>query len=113
MKNNLMEYNGYYAKIEYSDEDGCFFGKLMDIDDLVLFEGETVEELKKDFKEAVDYYIESCNRDNKEPKKQYKGSFNVRIKPELHKQAVRISKSLNISLNQFVERAISEKIKSK
>jgi len=108
---NLMEYKGYCSKIEYCSEDEIFHGKLMNIDDLVSFEGRTVEELKKDFKEAVDHYIQLCERDNKKPKKLFRGSFNIRIGAELHREAAKFSQALDISLNKFVEMAIREKVK--
>ena len=108
--NNLMEYRGYSSKIEYSDEDEVFHGKIIDINGLVSFEGTTVEELKKEFRDAVDRHIEFCEKNNKEPKKQYKGNFNVRIEPNLHKEAIMLAKSLAMSLNQFVASAIKDKI---
>ena len=111
MSDNIMKYKEYWAKINYSDEDRCFYGKIEELDNaLILIEGSTVEELRKDFENAVDDYIEDCERHNKEPKKQYKGSFNVRIEPNLHKEAIMIAKSLTMSLNQFVASAIKDKI---
>ncbi|MCL2355514.1 MAG: type II toxin-antitoxin system HicB family antitoxin [Oscillospiraceae bacterium] len=109
---NIMEYRSYSSKIEYCNEDEIFYGKILGIDDLVSFEGETVEELKKDFKEAVDYYIKSCERDNKEAKKQYKGSFNIRIGSEIHKKIAFLSEVENISLNQFIKNTLKEKAES-
>ena len=44
--------------------------------------------------------------------KQYKGSFNVRIKPELHREAAIVAKRNNISLNQLVERAIINQLRT-
>ncbi|MCL1998044.1 MAG: hypothetical protein FWG65_04670 [Turicibacter sp.] len=52
--NNLMEYKGYYGSIEYSAEDGVFFGKLVNVRDLVLYEGEDLAALRLDFEVAVD-----------------------------------------------------------
>ena len=46
-----------------------------------------------------------------EPQKQYSGSFNIRIDPELHREASLLSKIKDISLNQFVERAIAKEVK--
>jgi len=109
---NLMEYKGYSSKIEYSDIDEVFHGKLIGINGLVSFEGTTVKELKREFKEAVDRHIEDCKKNNKEPNKIYKGSFNVRIDADLHKQVVFLSNAENISLNQFIKNAIKEKIES-
>ena len=88
------------------NEDECFFGKLIGIEVLVTFEGRSVEELKKSFEDAVEDYLATCKELNKEAEKTYKGSFNVRIAPELHKLAVIIAKTQGKSLNSFVEEAI-------
>lgn len=103
---NMMEYKGYFAHIEYSDEDNCFFGTIAGINDVISFEGDSIEELKKAFADAVEDYLGICNRQGKEPQKAYKGSFNVRIDPELHKRAALAASAGGISLNQLVEKAV-------
>ena len=103
---NLMEYKGYYAHIEYSDEDNCFFGTIVGIVDTISFEGNDAVELRSAFVEAVEDYLDLCTRNGKEPQKAYKGNFNVRIDPELHKLAAITAASKGISLNQFVEKAV-------
>ena len=108
---NMMEYKGYYARIEYSDEDNRFFGAIAGIADVISFEGNSTAELKEAFIEAVEDYIDLCKRHGKEPQKAYKGSFNVRIDPELHKRAMLTALSDNISLNQLVERAVAHYVK--
>lgn len=108
---NLMEYKGYFAKVGYSSDDDIFFGTIEGIIDSVSFEGESVVELKQDFHEAVNDYLDMCEKMGKEPQKFYKGSFNVRISPEAHKKAVTLASSKGISLNQFVEKAISNSLK--
>lgn len=109
--NNVMRYKGYFAKVQYSEEDNCFWGEIEGINDLISFEGTSVKELRKDFEEAIDSYIEHCQRYNKEPQKQYSGSFNIRINPELHREASLLSKLKDMSLNQFVEKAIAKEVK--
>lgn len=111
--NNIMTYKGYWAKIQYSDEDGCFCGAIEGLEnDSISFEGDTVEELRKDFEDAIDHYLEGCKVHNLKPEKQYKGSFNVRIEPELHKRATLFAESFNMSLNQFVAKAIRDEIEA-
>ncbi len=110
---NLLEYNGYYAKIEYSDEDSCFFGTFVDINDSISFEGQNIKELKAAFVEAVEDYLDMCKRIGKEPEKSYKGSFNVRIDPELHKKAVLLAASKGVSLNSVIETAIENEVLKK
>ena len=89
-----------------------FFGKIIGTSDLVTFEGDSVDSLKNTFIEAVNDYMSLCRETGKKPQKSYKGSFNIRISPDLHKEAVVIACKQGISLNSFVERAISDEINS-
>jgi len=108
---DILKYKDFIGTVHFSAEDEVFHGKLIGIDDLVTFEGSSVDKLKKSFEEAVEDYLDLCRTVNKSPHKSYKGTFNVRIKPVLHKRAARKSIELGLSLNQFVEHAISEKLK--
>lgn len=110
MKNNLLQYKGFYGSVSFSASDEVFFGKVEGIDDLVSFEGETVKELKRRFQEAVDDYLLFCKKNGSPLLKSYKGSFNVRIKPETHQLAALIAVKQNISLNQFVQQAIDREL---
>lgn len=107
---NIMKYKEYYATVNYEDETSTFYGQIEDIDDLVSFESDTVTGLKTEFKNAVEEYLEFCRENGKRPDKPYKGSFNVRVGSELHKKAVMMARISNMSLNQFVELAIKEKV---
>jgi predicted HicB family RNase H-like nuclease len=104
--NDILQYKGYYANVQYSAEDDVFFGSVVGINDLVSFEGTSVKGLKQAFYEAIDDYLETCKAQNKEPEKTYKGSFNIRISSELHRQAAIISAGKNMTLNDFVRYAI-------
>ena len=104
MKN--LEYKGYTGSIEYSKEDGLFFGKLLGIKSLISYEGKTGPELEDDFKEAIDDYIADCKELNLKIEKPFKGSFNVRIPSELHRDAALKAMELNTSLNGFVSESI-------
>ena len=108
--NKCLEYLGYYAMIEYSAEDESFIGKILGITDTLVFDGTTIDELKQQFHDTVDDYLSLCEEIGKQPDKSYKGSFNVSIPPELHRKASLMAMSQEISLNQFVETAIYEKV---
>ena len=108
MVNNMLRHKDFFGSVEYSADDDCFFGKIIGTTDLVTFEGDSVSNLKIAFQEAVEDYLILCNEVGKEPQKTYKGSFNVRISPELHKDAAMLASRKGISLNAFVERAIYE-----
>lgn len=109
---DVLQYKDFIGSVHFSVEDGVFFGKIEGVNDLITFEGTTVNEIEKAFTEAVDDYISLCEKINKPVFKSYKGSFNVRISPDLHKKAVNKSLLLGISLNQFVQKAIEDEVAS-
>jgi predicted HicB family RNase H-like nuclease len=109
MKDYLI-HDDFIGSVHFQAEDEIFFGKIEGIDDLITFEGKSVAELKKAFKEAVEDYLDTCNRHGKDIEKSYKGSFNVRISTEMHKKAKRIAIMKGISLNQFIQKAIEDEI---
>jgi len=107
---DFLQYKEYIASVHFNAEDEAFFGKVEGIEDLISFEGASVAELKKAFEEAVEDYIQLCKEHGKNTEKSYKGSFNVRISPEVHKQAKRIAIIKGISLNQFIQKAVEHEI---
>lgn len=107
---DVLKYKNFVGSVHFSTEDEIFHGKLTGVDDLVTFEGDSVKTLKKAFKEAIEDYLELCESVGKSPDKSFKGSFNIRISPKLHKKATYSSAEMGVSLNQFVEQAISEKV---
>ncbi|MDQ3108836.1 MAG: type II toxin-antitoxin system HicB family antitoxin [Bacteroidota bacterium] len=106
MENNL-QYKEYIGTVDFSAEDEVFYGKVHGINDLVTFEGQSVQELKKAFKESVDDYLETCAQLKKDPNKTFKGSLNVRLSPELHQKAAVIASRKSITLNDFIKKAVS------
>lgn len=108
--NNTIEYKGYVGSVEFSEEDALFYGKVLGIRALISYEGTNAAELVADFHGAVDDYLELCAQSGTEPEKAYKGNFNVRISPELHKQAVVAAMARNVSLNSFVEASIAKAV---
>jgi len=105
-----LKYKGYLGTIDPDIESGELFGKLAFVRDLVTYEAATLKELQREFHTAVDTYLESCAELGKKPDQPFKGTFNVRISPDLHRAAV-IASSESSSLNAFVGEAISEKLR--
>ena len=82
---DYLEYKGYKGSVEYSKEDNCLFGKVQGMSkDLITYEGQTLDELRKDFEAGIDSYIEGCKADGVEPAKPYSGKLNLRMSSELH-----------------------------
>ncbi|MCD7748397.1 MAG: type II toxin-antitoxin system HicB family antitoxin [Firmicutes bacterium] len=108
--NNTMSYKDYVGSVEFSESDGVFFGKVMGTRALISYEGTSANELVSDFHEAVDEYLKLCESKGIEPEKTYKGSFNVRISPELHRNAAIYAAEHQMSLNRFVENAVMNEL---
>ena len=110
---NIMKYKGYWAEVSYSDKDECFCGKIEGLkNDLIFFEGQTVKELKQDFKDAINHYLQSCQDTNTEPEKQCKGSLNIRLGVELHNKARIKSIEQHISINELIKNAVIQYLKT-
>ena len=106
--NNTMEYKNYVGSVEFSEEDGLFYGKVQGIRALISYEGEDARSLVEDFHSAVEDYLALCREQGVEPERAYKGSFNVRISPELHKRAAIYAASRHTTLNKVVENALKQ-----
>lgn len=107
---NTMEYRGYVGTVEFSEEDKVFFGKVLGIRSLLSYEGQNGEDLINDFHGVIDDYLLMCQEQGIKPEKAYKGNFNIRISPDLHKKLAIQAISNNMSLNSYIEKALSSVI---
>lgn len=106
MATNKLTHKGFTGSLEVSLEDGCLIGRVMFIDDLITYEGDTVPELTINFKSAVDRYLAYCTKAGKTANKPFSGTFNVRVGPELHRKAAISANESSVNLNEFVCNAI-------
>lgn len=104
---NLLEYKGYVGNIEFSETDLVFYGKVQGIKSLISYEGENAKALIVDFHAAVDDYLALCEKRGVEPERAYKGTFNIRISPDLHKAIAIYAYEHKKSLNAVVENALT------
>ena len=104
----MMEYRGYLGRVEYDDEAGVFHGEVINLRDVVTFQGETVQELRRAFQESVDDYLAFCIERNEEPERPYSGTFTIRVPPELHRDAALQARLRNKSLNSWVAELLAE-----
>lgn len=107
-----LHYKDYYGTIEVSEEDNLLYGKVIGIRGLLSYEGKTVEELKKDFRGVVDEYIADCQKKGIKPQVSYKGTFNVRITPKLHRTLAEYAARKDESLNSAVTTAIEKLVQT-
>jgi predicted HicB family RNase H-like nuclease len=109
---NYLNYKNYYGSVEFSVRDNILFGSIIGIDDLVTYEAESVEELKKAFEESVEDYLETCQTLGKAPDKYFKGVFNVRTSNEKHRALAIIAEKNKLKLNDLVNKAFDYLVKN-
>lgn len=109
---DYLEYKGYKGSVEYSKEDNCLFGKVQGLSkELITYEGQTLEELRKDFEEGVDSYLAFCKEEGVAPAKPYSGKLNLRMSSELHSRVAAIVAATGTTINDFINKAIKNELK--
>jgi predicted HicB family RNase H-like nuclease len=106
----MMEYKGYIGKVEFDDETGVLHGEVVNLRDVITFEGESVQEIRQAFQESVDDYLAFCAQRGEEPEKPYSGTFTVRIPPELHRAITTKARSANKSLNSWMTELLEQSV---
>ena len=109
---DVLKYKGFIGSVHYAPEDRVFYGKVEGVNDLISFEGASVDELEEGFRYMVDKHIEDCEKKEIPLEKSYKGNLNIRLSPDLHKKAAYKALSRGISLNQYINDAIKKEIAS-
>jgi predicted HicB family RNase H-like nuclease len=108
---NTMSYKGYDALVEYDESADIFHGEVLNLRDVITFQGSSIDELKKALADSVDDYLEFCKSRGEEPEKPYSGQFVVRVEPPLHRALASAAHRAGTSLNKWVattlERAAS------
>jgi len=108
---NDFEYKGYYGNIEYSANDKRFYGFVLGMTkDSITYEGDTIEELETDFRDAIESYLEGCTEMGIKPRKGYSGILNIRIPIEIHGKIAMISKRSGMSINAFIRDSIEKRL---
>lgn len=103
---DTFSYKGYIGSAEISHEDECLAGRILHIEDLVMYDGNTLAALKRAFRAAVDAYLAACVKSGKEPQKSYSGNLNIRIDPSTHSKAAQSAQQQGVTLNEYIKQAI-------
>jgi len=104
----VLKYKEFQGSVSF--EDGTLVLQILHIDDLIVAECNCASKVEQTFQELVDDYLETCAATGKEPCKSFRGSFNVRVDPHLHKEAAMSATAERVSLNAWVESAMRERL---
>jgi predicted HicB family RNase H-like nuclease len=107
---NVMKHKGYTGRFNVDTEAGILYGEVINIRDVITFQGTTVEEVKQSFIDSVEDYLDFCKARGEDPEKPFSGQFILRLSPQVHQQAYAKAKQAGISLNEWVRRAVEKQL---
>lgn len=99
---NTMTYKGYEGLVAYDADAELFHGEVINLRDVITFQGRSVDELKQALMESVEDYLAFCAERGEDPEKPFSGQFVVRVEPPLHRAVVSAAKRAGVSLNKWV-----------
>jgi predicted HicB family RNase H-like nuclease len=102
-----MKYKGYEGAVRFDDDAGIFHGEVVNTRDVITFQGTSVKDLQKAFRDSVDDYLSFCEERAEEPDKPFSGNFVIRIPPDLHRELYTKAKKEGKSLNSLVEEKLA------
>jgi len=106
----MMEYKGYIGKVELDSEASIFHGEVINVRDVITFEGNSVEDLQKAFVDSIEDYLEFCASRGEDPERPFSGRFVIRLSPELHRKAFIKAKLSEKSLNSWVSEVLEDAV---
>jgi predicted HicB family RNase H-like nuclease len=109
---NTMTYQGYTARIEFDERDNIFVGRVLGLRSIISFYGETVKQLRSEFKSAVDDYLADCEEQRVSPEKPASGKLLLRVPPEVHSRALVKAQASGKSLNQWATEALERAVEA-
>lgn len=103
----MLNYKGYHGKVEFDEEAGLFHGEVVDLRDVITFQGKSVEELEQSFRDSVDDYLDFCHQRDEEPDKPFTGRLTLRLPTEVHRKVYVQANKEGKSLNEFISEKLS------
>ncbi len=104
---NTISYCGYTASMTFDTEDKIIVGRVLDVDDIISFHGESVGDFESNFHMVIDDYIAACEKLGGSPEKPASGKLMLRVAPTVHAAALRAAARNGVSLNKWAEQALS------
>ena len=107
---NLMNVDGYHAKIDYDEQTDQFRGEILGLSGGADFYGSSPEELRREFKKSLDVFLEVCKERGIKPRRHFSGKFNLRISSELHEKLAITAEAQGKSLNTLAQEALQRSV---
>jgi predicted HicB family RNase H-like nuclease len=107
---NLMNVDGYNARIEYDPDTDLFRGEILGLNGGADFYGKSPKELRQEFKKSLAVFLEVCAEKGIEPRRNYSGKFNLRIPPELHERLAIAAQAEGKSINTLAAEALASRV---
>ena len=104
----MMEYKGYLSRIEFDDGANIFHGEVINIRDVITFQGKSVDELRQAFEDSVEDYLSFCAERGEEPDKPFSGRFTVHLSPEQHRKVILAAEKARKGIEVWVEEALAQ-----
>jgi predicted HicB family RNase H-like nuclease len=98
----MLNYKGYTGRVGFDDESGLLHGEVLDLRDVITFQGRSVEELESAFHDSIDDYLAFCKERGEDPDKPFSGRLMLRLSPELHRKVHVRAQHEGKSLNQWI-----------
>ena len=109
----LLHYKGYNGSVEYSEEDKCLYGKILGLQySLIMYEGNSLEELREDFESGVECYLNRCKKGGEMPESPFNGILNIQIPSDVHIKLAMYAENHGTSIDAFVCDSIERRLET-
>ena len=103
----MLKYKGYHGKVEFDEEAGLFHDEVVDLRNVITFQGKSVDELEQAFRDSIDDYLEFCKQRGEEADKPFSGRLMLRLPTEVHRKVYIRAKKEGMSLNEYITKKLS------
>lgn len=107
---NTMSYKDFEAAVAFDPEAELFHGEVVNLRDVITFQGRSVDELKCAMADSIEDYLAFCAERGEAPEKPFSGQFLLRVKPGLHRKLATFARADGVSLNRWVARALEQAV---
>lgn len=105
---NMFNYKGYLGQVKIDEKSKMICGEVIGIQDVISFQGKTVEDAIQDFHDCIDEYLEYCEEIGKKPDKSFSGRLPYRTAPDTHRKIFEAASLAGKSINSWMDEVLSD-----